>query len=86
MRAAVALVASGEAPLGIVYATDAAISDGVTVLGRFPDDTHTPITYPFAVLAGQDGAGVDAVFRFLLGPDAAQVFRDAGFTLRPPEP
>lgn len=81
-RAALALVETGEAPLGIVYATDAAASDRVTVLGRFPDGVHTPITYPFAVVAGQGGAAADGVFRFLLGPEAAAVFDDAGFVGR----
>ena len=42
---------AGEAPLGIVYATDAAASRGVRVVGTFPDATHPPITYPFALLA-----------------------------------
>ena len=82
VRAAVALVETGEAPLGIVYATDTAASHGVKVVGRFPEGTHTPITYPFAVVAGQGGPAVDAAFRFLLGPEAAQVFEDAGFTRR----
>lgn len=82
VRAALALVETGEAPLGIVYATDAAVSDRVTVIGRFPEDSHTPISYPFAIVAGQDGPAVRAVYEALLGDDAQAVFEAAGFTLR----
>ena len=48
VRAALLLVERGEAPLGIVYATDAAASRGVRVVGTFPAESHPPITYPFA--------------------------------------
>jgi molybdate transport system substrate-binding protein len=48
VRAALAYVARGEAPLGIVYATDANIEPGVKVIGVFPDDSHDPIIYPVA--------------------------------------
>jgi len=82
VRAALALVAAGEAPLGIVYATDAAISDGVRVVGRFPEDSHAPIAYPFAIIAGQDTPAVRAVYDTLLGPEAQAVFETAGFTVR----
>ena len=50
VRAALALVERGEAPLGIVYASDAAASRGVRVVGQFPASSHAPITYPIAVL------------------------------------
>ncbi|NBC32656.1 MAG: molybdate ABC transporter substrate-binding protein [Alphaproteobacteria bacterium] len=82
VRAALALVETGEAPLGIVYATDAAVSDRVTVIGRFPEDSHTPISYPFAIVADQNGPAVRAVYEALLGDDAQAVFAAAGFTLR----
>lgn len=82
VRAAMALVETGEAPLGIVYATDAAVSDGVKVVGRFPEDSHTPITYPFAIIAGQDSPAVRAVFEALLDAEAQAVFDAAGFTIR----
>lgn len=82
VRAALALVARGEAPLGIVYATDAAVSSGVKIVGRFPEDSHSPITYPFAILAGQDRPDVRTVYGALMDASAQAVFTDAGFTLR----
>src|SRR5690606_35986636 len=50
VRAALALVSTGEAPAGIVYQTDAAADPGVRIIGPFPDDPHDPIIYPAAVL------------------------------------
>ena len=82
VRAALALVGTGEAPLGLVYATDAAASDRVRIVGRVPEEAHTPISYPFAVIAGQGGADVAAVFAFLTGPEARPVFEEAGFTVQ----
>src|SRR5262245_29418743 len=51
VRAALALVSRGEAPLGIVYQTDAAADANVKIVGMFPEDTHPPIIYPAALLA-----------------------------------
>ena len=79
VRSALALVERGEAPLGIVYRTDAMISDGVKIIGTFPADSHPPITYPIALIDPQDG---DAALKFLvwlLGDDAATIFADYGF-------
>lgn len=78
---ALRLVASGAAPLGIVYATDAAASADVRVLGVFPEDSHPPIRYPVAVLADGDGAQARAFLDFLKGPRAADIFRARGFGL-----
>ena len=82
VRAAVALVASGEAPLGVVYATDAAVTPAVEVVGRIPAETHSPIRYPFAILEGAATPAVEAFFAFLRGPEATAVFEDAGFSVR----
>lgn len=78
VRAALALVAAGEAPLGIVYASDALAEPGVTVVGTFPADSHPPIRYPVAVI---DGAGPAAVaFADALASEgAAAVFAAQGF-------
>jgi len=81
VRAALALVASGEAPLGIVYATDAAITENVRIVGLLPADSHDPIRYPFAVLAGRNSAPVAAFFAYLIGPDGLAVFEQFGFTI-----
>jgi molybdate transport system substrate-binding protein len=48
VRAALTLVARGEAVLGIVYSTDAKIEPGVKIVGTFPADSHPPIVYPVA--------------------------------------
>ncbi len=53
VRAALALVATGETPLGIVYASDAVAEAGVTVIGTFPADSHPPIRFPVALLTGR---------------------------------
>jgi molybdate transport system substrate-binding protein len=82
VRAALALVDRGEAPLGIVYATDAAITDGIAVVGTFPADSHDPITYPFALVAGEATPAARAFFEYLTGPEAAALLAAAGFTVR----
>ena len=82
VRAALLLVERGEAPLGIVYATDAAASPGVRVVGVFPEDTHPPVTYPFALLKAGDGPEARALLAFLTGPEAAPVYRKLGFSVR----
>ena len=82
VRAALLLVERGEAPLGIVYATDAAASKGVRVVGTFPEDTHPPVSYPFAVTARGDRPEVRALLAFLTGPEAAPVYKRLGFSVR----
>ncbi|NDV54019.1 molybdate ABC transporter substrate-binding protein [Yangia sp. PrR003] len=79
VRAALALVSTGEAPLGIVYATDAAADKNVSVIGTFPEDSHPPIVYPVAELAGRDGAAETAFLTYLHGPEARAAFGAQGF-------
>lgn len=83
VRAAMALVARGEAPLGIVYATDARLEPRVRVVAQFPANSHQPIRYPMAALAG-NGAGADgeaeAFRRFLLSGEGRAIFVSYGFT------
>lgn len=78
VRAALALVERGEAPLGIVYSTDAAISDGVEVVAAFPPDTHGPIRYPFALVA-TGNPDAQAALDFLLSDQAMAIFARYGF-------
>lgn len=81
VRAALLLVERGEAPLGIVYATDAAASAGVRIVGTFPPASHEAITYPFALTRHAEGnAEARALLAFLIGPDAAPTWRRFGFT------
>jgi molybdate transport system substrate-binding protein len=78
VRAALQLVALGEAPLGIVYASDAVAEPGVAVIGTFPEDSHKPIVYPGALIvsAREDAA---AFLDHLSSPKAQEVFRANGF-------
>ena len=82
VRAALLLVERGEAPLGIVYATDAAASKGVRAVGTFPENTHPPVSYPFALTRHGDRTEARALLAFLTGPDAAPVYRSLGFSVR----
>ncbi len=85
VRAALALVSRGEAPLGIVYATDARADPGVAVLGTFPESSHPPIIYPSALVAGSGNQEARAFLNYLQGSKAQSRFRDAGFGPPPPK-
>ncbi|MBR9842755.1 MAG: molybdate ABC transporter substrate-binding protein [Rhodobacteraceae bacterium] len=78
VRAALALVALGEAPLGIVYASDAVAEARVHVAARFPQESHDPIIYPVAAVSDVEGA--EALLDFLSGAQARAVFERNGFT------
>ncbi len=80
VRAALALVERGETPFGIVYATDAAISSKVKVVGIFPENTHPPIVYPVAIVAGKDTATAQSFLKLLKTREAKAVFEKYGFT------
>jgi molybdate transport system substrate-binding protein len=80
VRAALALVARGEAPLGIVYRTDAAVEPGVKIIGLFPDETHPPIVYPMA-LTRSAPADAAAFAAYLRGATARALFEKQGFTV-----
>ena len=82
VRAALALVARGETPLGIVYATDALAENRVRIVGVFPAASHAPISYPLAALARSANPEGEAFRRFLLGGEAKAVFRRFGFGTR----
>jgi len=79
VRAALMLVARGEAPLGIVYATDAAAAKDVRVVATFPEGSHPPIRYPVARLARSTDPEAEAFRRFLVSPAAMEIFRRRGF-------
>jgi molybdate transport system substrate-binding protein len=79
VRAALVLVARGEAPLGIVYGTDAKIEPGVKIVGVFPEDSHPPIIYPVALTTN---AKPDAAqyLAFLRTQAAKSIFERYGFS------
>lgn len=86
VRAALALVARGEAPYGIVYATDAAASDNVTIVGTFPSNTHPAIIYPGAVMSSSKATDAAKSFMaFLASDEAKPLFERQGFTVINPE-
>ncbi len=81
VRAALALVARNEAPLGIVYASDAVAEDAVSVIGTFPADSHAPITYPAAITAESDSAAAESFLDFLTSGPARAIWLAHGFSI-----
>jgi molybdate transport system substrate-binding protein len=82
VRVALLFVERGEVAAGVVYQTDAAIASNVRVVGVFPANTHAPISYPVAVVAGRDGADARRFLRFLDSTDARAAFGRHGFSVR----
>ncbi|MGU3666570.1 molybdate ABC transporter substrate-binding protein [Methylobacterium sp. A49B] len=81
VRAALLLVARGEAPLGIVYATDAAADPNVHVVATFPADSHPPIVYPAALIKDSRNPDAAGLLAYLRGPAASGFFTRQGFTV-----
>jgi molybdate transport system substrate-binding protein len=79
VRAALILVARGEAPLGIVYSTDAKVEPGVKIIGVFPKDSHPPIIYPVGATVNAKSEAA-AYLAFLRTPAAKSIFERYGFT------
>ncbi len=80
VRAALALVARGEAPLGIVYASDAHAENSVEIVGIFPESSHPAIIYPAAMIAASTNLEAEAYLEFLHSEKAQAVFARYGFT------
>ena len=80
-RAALLLVSRGEAPLGIVYETEAAADKNVKIVAAFPESTHPPIVYPIAILASSTNAVAEIYVQYLLSPKAARFFEKRGFVV-----
>jgi molybdate transport system substrate-binding protein len=80
VRSALLLVERGEVPAGIVYATDAAASSRVVVVGTFPPDSHDPIRYPFAITRASDTGEACSLLDFIAGPEGHTIFARFGFT------
>lgn len=79
VRAALALVARGEAVAGVVYASDLAISDRVSRIARFPKNSHPRIEYAAVARAKPDDPAIDAYFAFLMSSDVQAQFAAHGF-------
>ena len=81
VRDALAFVARGEATLGIVYETDARIEPRVSIVGRFPSNTHQAIIYPAAMTTRTHTKSAEDFFAFLNSTQAEKIFERYGFTL-----
>ena len=81
VRAALALVARREAPLGVVYASDAVAEPTVQVLGLFPEASHPPIVYPVAITQASRHPGGASMIDRLRGPAAQKIFEAQGFSV-----
>jgi molybdate transport system substrate-binding protein len=81
VRGALLFVAQGDAPLGIVYDTDAKVEPKVRIVGLFPDASHPPILYPAALVAASKNPAARAYLDFVRGPAAAAIFRRYGFVV-----
>lgn len=82
VRAGLALVERGESPLGIVYASDAGISDKVRIVGAFPVDSHPTVDYPIAAVKGINTRAALAFIKFLSEPQARAVWAKFGFEVK----
>ena len=80
VRAALAFVARGETPIGIVYETDAKVEPNVKIVGRFPDSSYPPVTYPVAATAASRSPVTAAYLAFLRTNAAKAIFEKYGFS------
>ena len=79
VRAALALVSRGEAPLGVVYSTDAFLDKRVRIVDTFPANTHPPVEYRMARLKRGTSPSVTALQTYLASPEALIIFKQFGF-------
>jgi molybdate transport system substrate-binding protein len=84
VRAALLLVSRGEAPVGVVYETDAASEPAVKIIGSFPDDSHPPIIYPIALTKDSVNPEAAAFLNYIRSPAAQPAFERQGFTVLGP--
>jgi len=81
VRAALLLVARGEAPFGIVYSTDAAAEPKVRTVGTFAANLHPPIVYPVAIIADSKSSATEPLLRFLRSGEARAIWQKFGFSV-----
>ncbi|MDG6896191.1 molybdate ABC transporter substrate-binding protein [Volucribacter amazonae] len=82
VRAALALVERGEVPLGVVYGTDAKVSEKVKIVGVFPQQSYTAVEYPMAILKGHNNPEVEDFYHYLQSPTAKNIFAGYGFSIK----
>jgi molybdate transport system substrate-binding protein len=83
VRAALNFVAKGEAPLGVVYRSDAVSEPAVRIVDTFPETSHAPIVYPAAIVAGHDSPGARRLLDLLRAPSSRAIFMRYGFDAPP---
>jgi molybdate transport system substrate-binding protein len=76
---AVKMVARGDAPFAVVFATDAMTDPGVSIVAAFPDDSHPPIRYPVAILATSANPAAAKFLDYLKSPAASEIFKRFGY-------
>lgn len=79
VRVALAFVSRGEAPLGVVFGTDAAADKNVKVLAEFPADTYGDISYPILIVKGMGGNEAKKLYNFLQSDEAKKIYKKYGF-------
>jgi len=84
VRAALLLVSRGEAPVGIVYQTDAAADANVKIIGTFPEEAHPPIIYPLALTANATNPDAEAFLAYIKSAKAKPLFEAQGFNVLSP--
>jgi molybdate transport system substrate-binding protein len=84
VRAALVLVSRGEAPLGIVYQSDAVSDPAVKIVGTFPEDSHPPIIYPIALTKDSSNPDAAALLDYIRSAKARPAFERQGFTILAP--
>jgi len=82
VRAGLVLVERAESPLGIVYASDVAVSDKVRIVGAFPPDSHPNIDYPVAAIKSPDSQAALKFIKFLSSPEAKEIWLKYGFEVK----
>lgn len=83
VRAALAFVARGEAPVGVVYQTDANAEPAVKVIAIFPEESHPPILYPVAMTSSSKNPDAKAFLDFIQSDKAKAAYEKQGFTFAP---
>ena len=82
VRGALALVERAEAPLGVVYSTDAAIGKNVKIVGAFPPESYPPVVYPVALIKAHESQDAKKFFEFLKSAEAKAIFEKYGFNVK----